>query len=149
MKRFGMITWLAALSLSLLASLVQAGPARGVAGPGAPAPLYSPSGWVDIAFVGYCDGMHLNNIDGDYIGFRTGCGDGAISGDDLQEGLGLSADLLTSTGVASPLRRYVLLPDKSFEVYSIHGDLINSGVWEYTKPTPGAKASGSWMGGEP
>lgn len=133
---FGPWAWLAALAFSMVASVVQAAPAALE-----PGPALGPDGWVSVTFVGYCDGMQLNNVDGEYIGFRTGCGEGLVGGDDLQSGLGLDAVLLI--GMGADTRRYELSSDFTFQVYTMGGNLVSSGRWVYKAPTPGIRSGGA------
>lgn len=85
---------------------------------------------VDIAFNGYCDGMHLEMVNGLLVGTRTGCDSDPVSGLEVSPN-----DTALDAKVQLVLSGYTYRLDSSYRfVVSYNGQFVNAGTWSYGQP---------------
>jgi hypothetical protein len=98
-------------------------------------------GWtrtVDIAFTGYCDGLHLviNPTTGVVTGNMTGCDSGAV--------FGIVSSLISTNYKGGGAA--VVIRDTQFQTQKVIRD---NGTWTYYGDDGGVVSSGTWTKGTP
>jgi hypothetical protein len=91
----------------------------------------------DVAFDGYCDGMHFQKEPGGFItGYSTGCLSDALHGVKARVAKQGVANVVTAYGSASPALTFIVRLDGTFYIESADGSgtVINAGTW--TAGTP-------------
>jgi ABC-type phosphate transport system substrate-binding protein len=100
----------------------------------------------DVAFDGYCDGMHFQNEPGGFItGYSTGCLSDPLHGVKARVKKQGIANVVTAYGSTTPLTFIVRL-DGTFYIESADGSgtVINTGTW--TAGTPLVSQGGQSAG---
>jgi hypothetical protein len=110
------------------------------------------TGSKDIAFDGYCDGMHLISpsaglaTKGTVDGNRTGCSADALMGSKAAIGGAKGTYAVSVFADGSAWLQYVIAPNHTWALFLVNGDQIalgNSGTWSDGVPTEAMSSSSS------